>query len=135
MVELLIAPVAWREVGLHIVSPSLPNADAMTIAVGIVGATVMPHAVYLHSGLMQDWPPMLASVITISPPASRSAGRRCTGPGAALWKAIWKPRSAQSSGAAGKLTGKEEALLVATACSNPPEGRAGSTLELLAGVM
>ena len=56
LAELLIAPVAWREVGLHIVSPSLPNADAMTIAVGIVGATVMPHAVYLHSGLMQDRP-------------------------------------------------------------------------------
>src|SRR6476661_7960832 len=43
---------------------------------------------------------MLASVITISPPASRSAGRRCTGPSAALWKAIWKPRSAKSSGSA-----------------------------------
>ena len=52
-----------------------------------------------------------------------------------MWKAIWKPRSAQSSGAAGKLTGKEEALLVATACSNPPEGRARWTLELLAGAM
>src|SRR5271157_3539494 len=31
-----------------------------------------------------------------------------------------------------KLTGKEEALLVATACSNPPSGRARWTLELLA---
>src|ERR1700685_3171536 len=35
-------------------------------------------------------------------------------------------------GADRKLSGKEEALLVATACSNPPEGRAGWTLELLA---
>jgi transposase len=35
-------------------------------------------------------------------------------------------------GAARKLSGKEEALLVATACSNPPEGRARWTLELLA---
>src|SRR5215831_17471953 len=35
-------------------------------------------------------------------------------------------------GAARKLTGKEEALLVATACSKPPEGRARWTLELLA---
>jgi len=34
-----------------------------------------------------------------------------------------------------KLTGKEEALLVATACSKPPEGRARWTLELLAGEM
>src|SRR5215470_18478096 len=38
-------------------------------------------------------------------------------------------------GAARKLTGKEEALLVATACSQPPEGRARWTLELLAGAM
>jgi transposase len=38
-------------------------------------------------------------------------------------------------GASRKLTGKEEALLVATACSNPPEGRARWTLELLAGEM
>src|SRR5436853_6112206 len=38
-------------------------------------------------------------------------------------------------GAERKLTGKEEALLVATACSNPPVGRAGWTLELLAGEM
>ena len=35
-------------------------------------------------------------------------------------------------GACRKLSGKEEALLVATACSKPPEGRAGWTLELLA---
>jgi transposase len=34
-----------------------------------------------------------------------------------------------------KLTGKEEALLVATTCSNPPQGRARWTLELLAGEM
>jgi Homeodomain-like domain len=36
-------------------------------------------------------------------------------------------------GAEPKLSGKEEALLVATACSRPPEGRARWTLELLAG--
>src|SRR6202795_4722460 len=36
-------------------------------------------------------------------------------------------------GARRKLSGKEEALLVATACSNPPQGRARWTLELLAG--
>src|SRR4051812_30157806 len=38
-------------------------------------------------------------------------------------------------GAERKLTGKEEALLVATAWSNPPAGRARWTLELLAGEM
>ncbi len=36
-------------------------------------------------------------------------------------------------GASRKLSGKEEALLVATACSKPPAGRARWTLELLAG--
>jgi transposase len=38
-------------------------------------------------------------------------------------------------GAERKLTSKEEALLVATACSKPPAGRARWTLELLAGEM
>ena len=37
--------------------------------------------------------------------------------------------------AARKLSGQEEALLVATACSSPPAGRARWTLELLAGEM
>jgi transposase len=36
-------------------------------------------------------------------------------------------------GASRKLSGKEEALLVATACSKPPQGRSRWTLELLAG--
>ena len=38
-------------------------------------------------------------------------------------------------GATRKLSGKEQALLVATACSSPPQGRARWTLELLAGEM
>ena len=38
-------------------------------------------------------------------------------------------------GAERKLSGREEALLVATACSNPPEGRARWTLVLLADVL
>src|SRR5215210_2322044 len=38
-------------------------------------------------------------------------------------------------GARRKLSGQEEALLVATACADPPEGRARWTLELLAGAL
>ena len=38
-------------------------------------------------------------------------------------------------GAARKLSGKETALLVATACSSPPQGRTRWTLDLLAGAM
>jgi transposase len=41
----------------------------------------------------------------------------------------------QRSGASRKLTGKQEALLVATACSAPPKGRARWTLQLLADEM
>ena len=41
----------------------------------------------------------------------------------------------QRPGAERKLTGKQEALLVATACTKPPAGRARWTLQLLAGAM
>ena len=33
--------------------PSIPNSDALYIAIGIIGATVMPHNLYLHSSLVQ----------------------------------------------------------------------------------
>ncbi|MGV3598881.1 MAG: Nramp family divalent metal transporter [Bacteroidota bacterium] len=33
--------------------PSLPNSSALYIAIGIIGATVMPHNLYLHSSLVQ----------------------------------------------------------------------------------
>jgi manganese transport protein len=52
-VELLIAPVAWGEAARGLVTPRIPDAQALTIAVGIIGATVMPHALFLHSGLTQ----------------------------------------------------------------------------------
>jgi transposase len=42
---------------------------------------------------------------------------------------------APRAGADRKLSAKEEALLIATACSSPPEGRARWTLKLLAGAM
>jgi manganese transport protein len=54
LIEMFIAPVDWGSAALHTALPELPNAAALTIAVGIVGATVMPHAVYLHSGLTQN---------------------------------------------------------------------------------
>ena len=53
LAELFVTPVAWGQVGLHLFSPSLQDAQAVTIAVGIIGATVMPHALFLHSGLTQ----------------------------------------------------------------------------------
>jgi manganese transport protein len=54
LVELFIAPVDWRQALVHSVVPSLPDGAALLLAVGIIGATVMPHAVYLHSGLTQQ---------------------------------------------------------------------------------
>ena len=57
LVEMLIAPVDWGQVALGAVTPQIPDAAALTIAVGIIGATVMPHALYLHSGLTQSRTP------------------------------------------------------------------------------
>jgi len=53
VIELFIAPVDWGAAAFHTVVPQLQDAAAVTIAVGIIGATVMPHAIYLHSGLTQ----------------------------------------------------------------------------------
>jgi manganese transport protein len=53
LIEIFIAPVDWGAAAYHSVVPGLPDAEALLISVGIIGATVMPHAVYLHSGLTQ----------------------------------------------------------------------------------
>src|SRR5271163_4278292 len=57
LVEMFIAPIDWASAGVGSVLPQLPDAAAVTIAVGIVGATIMPHAVYLQSGLTQNRAP------------------------------------------------------------------------------
>lgn len=54
LLELFIAPIAWPEVAAGLTNPQIPNAAALMISVGIIGATVMPHALYLHSGLTQN---------------------------------------------------------------------------------
>jgi manganese transport protein len=54
LIELVIAPPDWSAVAFHAVVPHLDDGEAVLLAVGIVGATVMPHAIYLHSGLTQD---------------------------------------------------------------------------------
>jgi manganese transport protein len=53
IIELMIAPPDWGAAALHTVLPALPGSGAVTLAVGIIGATVMPHALYLHSALTQ----------------------------------------------------------------------------------
>ena len=57
LAEMFIAPVDWGSAARHSVLPQIPDAAALTIAVGIIGATVMPHAIYLHSGLTQNRAP------------------------------------------------------------------------------
>jgi len=51
--ELFLAKPDWSAAGLHLLMPSLPNGEAVLIAVGMLGATVMPHVIYLHSQLVQ----------------------------------------------------------------------------------
>ena len=51
--EIIMARPEWGGVGHGLIHPTLPNADAVKIAVGIIGATVMPHNLYLHSSLVQ----------------------------------------------------------------------------------
>src|ERR1700676_1003573 len=53
LIEMFIAPVDWVAAATHAVVPQIPDAGALLLAVGIIGDTVMPHAVYLHSGLTQ----------------------------------------------------------------------------------
>lgn len=54
LAEILIAPIDWPEFAVGLTTPQLPDHAALMIAVGIIGATVMPHAIYLHSGLTQS---------------------------------------------------------------------------------
>lgn len=51
--EIFLAKPDWAQVGIHTFVPTLPNGEAVTIAVGMLGATVMPHVIYLHSQLVQ----------------------------------------------------------------------------------
>jgi manganese transport protein len=53
VIELFVAPPDWRAAATGTVVPRLPDHEAVVLAVGMFGATVMPHAIYLHSGLTQ----------------------------------------------------------------------------------
>ena len=61
IVQLAIAPPDWAEFGFHAVVPQLSGPESIALAVGIVGATVMPHAIFLHSSLTQDRVPALTT--------------------------------------------------------------------------
>lgn len=52
LVVLSMAEISWGGAATGLV-PSLPDDGALYLAIGIIGATVMPHNLYLHSALVQ----------------------------------------------------------------------------------
>ena len=52
LIEILLAKPVITEVARGFI-PSFPSEEALYIAIGIIGATVMPHNLYLHSALVQ----------------------------------------------------------------------------------
>jgi manganese transport protein len=56
-VEIFILPQTqpdFREVGRALATPGLRESGMVVVAIGIIGATVMPHNLYLHSALVQS---------------------------------------------------------------------------------
>lgn len=54
LVESIVSRPAWGAVLRGSTTPWLGDQGAVLLAVGVIGATVMPHAIYVHSGLTQD---------------------------------------------------------------------------------
>ena len=53
VIELFHAKPDAGEVAKHLVLPGFSGTESILLATGIIGATVMPHVVYLHSALTQ----------------------------------------------------------------------------------
>ncbi|HEY6030020.1 MAG TPA: Nramp family divalent metal transporter [Gaiellaceae bacterium] len=54
LAETFMAKPPFLTVAKHAVVPQFAGSGSVLLAVGILGATVMPHVIYLHSALMQD---------------------------------------------------------------------------------
>jgi manganese transport protein len=54
LVETILDKPPLGQVLFHMVVPQLEGPESVLLAVGILGATVMPHAIYLHSALTQN---------------------------------------------------------------------------------
>jgi manganese transport protein len=54
LVEIGLLPVDWHAAAYHSLVPSFGGPDGVMLAAGIVGATVMPHAVFLHSSVARN---------------------------------------------------------------------------------
>jgi manganese transport protein len=53
IIETIIVKPVWKEVLYFAVVPHFQGAESVVLASGILGATVMPHAIFLHSALTQ----------------------------------------------------------------------------------
>jgi len=53
VIETFFSRPNWGQVGFHSVVPWLGGTQSILFSVGIIGATVMPHVIYLHSSLTQ----------------------------------------------------------------------------------
>lgn len=53
LVETIFSRPDFSQIAYHSVVPWLGNSQSIMLAVGVIGATVMPHAIYLHSSLTQ----------------------------------------------------------------------------------
>ncbi|WP_419883027.1 Nramp family divalent metal transporter [Peribacillus sp. B-H-3] len=53
IVEMFYAKPPMEQVAYHSIVPWIGNSQSIMLAVGIIGATIMPHAVFLHSSLTQ----------------------------------------------------------------------------------
>ncbi len=53
MLQTFLAKPDFGMVAMGMLIPSLPDAEAIVISLGIIGATVMPHNLYLHSSIVQ----------------------------------------------------------------------------------
>jgi manganese transport protein len=53
VIETIIVKPIWGEVLFHAVVPQFSGSESILLATGILGATVMPHAIFLHSALTQ----------------------------------------------------------------------------------
>ncbi|CNG86170.1 manganese transport protein MntH [Yersinia enterocolitica] len=53
IVELVFSRPEIAALGRGMLIPDLPNRDAVFLAAGVLGATIMPHVIYLHSSLTQ----------------------------------------------------------------------------------
>jgi len=53
IVELIFSQPALAPLAKGMIIPSLPTSEAVFLAAGVLGATIMPHVIYLHSSLTQ----------------------------------------------------------------------------------